>query len=188
MLSRKAPQHVNRLEPVHRVAILRAAKSVQIREALALNHLGCQQDLAVEQPDDDLVVGFAGRVLQTHLHAGDFDVEGIRGRFDVAWLSHILHGEGPDGCAGILKKAVATLEPGGMILVQEFILSDTMDGPPFPALFSLNMLLGTPQGQAYSEGQLVAMLAAAGVSELRRLPLELPNGAGVIAGIVAGKK
>jgi hypothetical protein len=119
--------------------------------------------------------------------AGDFDIEGIRGRFDVAWLSHILHGEGPEGCAVILKKAVAALEPGGMILVQEFILSDTMDGPPFPALFSLNMLLGTPEGQAYSEGQLIAMLAAAGVSELRRLPLELPNGAGVIAGTVAGE-
>jgi hypothetical protein len=74
-----------------------------------------------------------------------------------------------------------------MILVQEFILDDTMDAPPFPALFSLNMLLRTPHGQAYSQGQIFAMLAAAGVDDLRRLPLELPNGAGVIVGIVPGK-
>ena len=119
---------------------------------------------------------------------GDFIAQGIEGRFDAAWLSHILHSEDKAGCAIILEKAMGALEPGGLILVQEFILDDAMDGPPFPALFSLNMLLGTPEGQAYSEGQLTAMLAAAGVSELRRLPLDLPNGAGVIAGTVTGER
>ncbi len=73
-------------------------------------------------------------------------------------------------------------------MVQEFILDDSMDGPLFPALFSLNMLLNTPAGRAYSEGELFAMLAAAGVRDARRLPLELPNGAGVIAGIVPGER
>ncbi len=127
--------------------------------------------------------GLADRIA---FQAGDFSAEGIEGRFDVAWLSHILHGEGPEGCAVILAKAVAALEPGGLVLVQEFILDDTRDGPLFPALFSLNMLLGTPSGQAYSQGELFAMLAAAGIGELRRIPLELPNGAGVIAGTVPG--
>ncbi len=126
--------------------------------------------------------GLADRIS---FEAGDFDNEEIPGRFDVAWLSHILHGEGPEGCTTILAKAVAALEPGGMLLVQEFILEDSLDGPLFPALFSLNMLLGTPAGKAYSERELFAMLAAAGLSELKRLPLELPNGAGVIAGTVA---
>ncbi len=116
--------------------------------------------------------------------AGDFMAEEVPGDFDVAWLSHILHGAGPAGCAVILAKAVAALKPGGLILIQEFILDDTMDAPLQPALFSLNMLLGTPQGQAYSQGELFAMLAAAGAGELRRIPIELPNGAGIIAGIV----
>ncbi len=115
---------------------------------------------------------------------GDFIEQGIEGPFDVAWLSHILHGEGPEGCAVILEKAVGALGPGGLILVQEFILDDSEDGPLFPALFSLNMLLGTPRGQAYSQGDLFSMLGSAGVGYLRRLPLDLPNGAGVIAGIV----
>jgi SAM-dependent methyltransferase len=56
---------------------------------------------------------------------GDFLAGDIRERFDVAWLSHILHGESPQGCAVILEKAVAALEPGGLIMVQEFILDDT---------------------------------------------------------------
>jgi predicted O-methyltransferase YrrM len=118
--------------------------------------------------------------------AGDFMTGEVREGFDVAWISHILHGAGPSACSVILKKAVAALEPGGLILVQEFIFEDTMVAPLFPALFSLNMLLGTPDGQAYSQGELFAMLAAAGAGEIRRLPIDLPNGAGIIAGVVTG--
>ncbi|MCP6717527.1 hypothetical protein NL524_30050, partial [Klebsiella pneumoniae] len=77
---------------------------------------------------------------------------------------------------------MTALEPGGIIMVQEFILNDAKDGPLFPALFSLNMLVGTARGQAYTEGELKAMMAAAGVRDLRRIPLDIPNGAGVIAG------
>jgi hypothetical protein len=82
----------------------------------------------------------------------------------------------------ILKKAVAALEPGGLLLVQEFILNDTRTGPLFPALFSLNMLVGTPSGQSYAEGELCSLMTAAGLRDVRRLPPELPNGAGIIAG------
>jgi SAM-dependent methyltransferase len=120
--------------------------------------------------------------------AADFETEEIPGGFDVAWLSHVLHGVGPATCAKVLKKAVAALEPGGLILVQEFILEDSKDAPLFPALFSLNMLLGTPEGQSYSVTELADMLTAAGATEVRRLPLELPNGAGVMAGTVPTKK
>ena len=117
----------------------------------------------------------------------DFESEELPGGFDVAWLSHVLHGIGPATCASVLGKAVSALEPGGLILVQEFILDDSKDAPLFPALFSLNMLLGTPEGQSYSEGELFGMLAAVGATDLRRLPLQLPNGAGVIAATVPSK-
>ena len=145
-------------------------------------------DLPSTRPFAEKTIARFGLADRIAFVAGDFDLEEIEGRFDVAWLSHILHAEGPEGCAAVLKKAVAALEPGGLILVQEFILDDGKDGPLFPALFSLNMLLGTPAGQAYSQGELFAMLAAAGVGDLRRLPLELPNGAGVIAGSVPAKE
>ncbi len=119
---------------------------------------------------------------------GDFMTDRVDGPFDVAWLSHILHGTSREGCAVILEKAVRALGAGGMILVQDFILDDSMDGPLYPALFALNMLLGTQGGRAYSQGELFAMLTAAGAVDLRRLPLELPNGAGVIAGALQGGK
>ena len=114
--------------------------------------------------------------------AGDFQQDPVRGGYDVAWLSHVLHGEGAAGCAALLDKTVAALEPGGRLLIQEFILDDRRDRPLFPALFSLNMLLVTPHGQAYSESELRTMLAAAGLEQIERLPIELPNGAGIMSG------
>lgn len=115
--------------------------------------------------------------------AGDFDTDVIPDGFDVAWLSHVLHAEGPEGCLNMLRKGVAALQPDGIMLVQEFILNDAKDGPLFPALFSLNMLIGTSQGRAYSQAEIAAMMSAAGLHEVRRLPVELPNGAGILLGV-----
>lgn len=141
-------------------------------------------DLPSTRPFAEKTIGAFGLSGRITFAAGDFISDDVPSGFDVAWLSHILHGEGPEGCAVILQRAVAALQPGGMLLVQEFILDDTRDGPLFPALFSLNMLLGTPLGRAYSQGQLEALLSAAGLSSIQRLEIDLPNGAGVLAGIV----
>jgi predicted O-methyltransferase YrrM len=115
---------------------------------------------------------------------GNYLEDRISGRFDVAWLSHILHGEGPDDCLEILKKTVAVLEPEGLIVIHDFILNNSMDGPLFPALFSLNMLLGTTSGQSYSEDQIADMLSRAGVKDIRRIPFESPNDSGIMLGVV----
>jgi hypothetical protein len=115
---------------------------------------------------------------------GNYLEDAVEGRYDVAWLSHILHGEGPDDCRMIIQKAVDALEPGGMIIVHDFILNNSMDGPLFPALFSLNMLLGTESGQAYSEEQIIDMLAAAGARDIQRISIQSPNDSGIIVGYV----
>lgn len=114
----------------------------------------------------------------------DYLEEDIEGGFDVAWLSHILHGESFEDARKIVRKAVSTLEPGGLIIIHEFILNNTMDSPLFPALFSLNMLLGTPGGQAYSEEQLITMLSDAGVRNFQRIYFDSPNDSGILTGIV----
>ena len=69
-------------------------------------------------------------------------------------------------------------------MVHDFILEKTMDAPIFPALFSLNMLVNTEKGQAYSETQINEMLSRAGVKEIKRLPFRGPNDSGIISGIV----
>lgn len=108
----------------------------------------------------------------------------IRGSYDVVFLSHILHAAGQEDCRKIIQKAVSVLESRGIIVVHDFLLNNTMDAPLFPALFSLNMLLGTKAGQSYSEKQIRDMFAQAGVKEIQRLPFKGANDSGVITGLV----
>ena len=115
---------------------------------------------------------------------GDYLEDDIKGSYDVAWLSHILHGEGPESCRTIIQKAVSALEPGGRIIIHDFILDNTMDGPLFPAIFSLNMLLGTTHGQSYSEEQIFEFLVDSGIKEIQRIPFQGPNDSGIVIGIV----
>jgi hypothetical protein len=71
-----------------------------------------------------------------------------------------------------------------MIVIHEFILDKDMAGPLFPALFSLNMLLGTAAGQSYSEVQLTDMLTKAGVGDIKRITFDSPNDSSLILGTV----
>ncbi|MBL0715350.1 MAG: SAM-dependent methyltransferase [Desulfosarcina sp.] len=113
--------------------------------------------------------------------AGDYLTAAIPGSYDVAWVSHILHAEGPQVCGDILQKVYDGLAPGGLILVHDFILDESMDGPLFPALFSLNMLQGTDSGQAYSRGEIESMLQAAGFMNITPIGLGRPNDSGIVA-------
>ena len=116
--------------------------------------------------------------------AGDYLKDELEGSYDVAWLSHILHAEGETECEEIIQKTMSVIEPGGLILVHEFILEDTEDKPLFPALFALNMLINTPQGQSYSDARIKDMLCKAGLKDVKRVPFRGPNDAGIICGTV----
>lgn len=140
-------------------------------------------DLPTTKPFAEKTIVKFGLTDRVRFREGNYLEDEVKGNYDAAWLSHILHGEGPEACQKIIQKAVAVLEPGGVIIVHDFILNNTMDGPLFPALFSLNMLLGTSSGQSYSEKQIFDMLTGAGVKDIRRIPVQMPNDSGIIAGI-----
>ncbi len=140
-------------------------------------------DLPTTRPFAEQTVASHGLSDRIGFVGGDLVADPIGSGFDVVWLSHLLHSEGPETCAAIVAKAAEALCNGGLLLVQEFILDDSRTAPLHPALFSLNMLIGTPQGQAYAQGELATMMRQAGFKEVQRLPIDLPNGAGILAAV-----
>lgn len=52
------------------------------------------------------------------------------------------------------------------------------------ALFALNMLQGTQQGQSYSQSQIREMLQNAGVRDIERLDYVGPTESGIMVGTV----
>ncbi len=115
--------------------------------------------------------------------AGDFNADALPGQYDVAWLSQIIHSNSFEECEALISKTVKALEPGGLILVHDFFLNETLDGPLFPALFSLNMLLHNP-GRSYSEKEVRDMLQQAGAEDIHRLDFTGPNDSAILCGTV----
>ena len=127
-----------------------------------------------------------------HAHAANVDFrEGdftdasldLGGPYDVAWLSQILHIEGPKVCTQLLTATAAALKPGGVVWIQEFIVEDDRTAPVWPALFNINMLLHNRDGKAYSRAELRAMMTNAGLTDIT---FEGPPRPGALSSLMRG--
>jgi len=142
-------------------------------------------DLPGTKPFAEKTIARLGASGRVDFASGNYLADPVPGGFDVAWLSQILHSEGPANASAIVKKAVQALKPGGLLFIHEFMLNDAKDGPEHAALFSLNMLLGTAAGQAYSEKELREMLIQAGAKDITRLDFKGPADSGVLRAVAA---
>lgn len=116
---------------------------------------------------------------------GDYRKDHLGGPYDAVWISQVLHGAGPGTCAEMIEKAAQALRPGGAMFVQEFVLDPECRENPFAALFALNMLVNTPDGQTYTAGEIIGFMTRAGLEKGRYLGTMAK---GRVAGIVKGVK
>lgn len=101
---------------------------------------------------------------------GDFNQVEFGSGFDLAILGHILHGGGPESARGLLRRCCAALNPGGMLLVAEFVPNDDRTGPDTALLFGLNMLINTPDGDVYTMREYREWLKDAGFRKVTTIP------------------
>lgn len=104
--------------------------------------------------------------------AGDFHSDSIGSGYDLILLSQILHAFSAEENIALLHKCEASLNPGGRIVVQEFLITETRTAPPRSALFSVNMLVGTENGRCYSPKEIKRWLTQTGFKNIviRELP------------------
>ena len=96
---------------------------------------------------------------------GDYDRDELGTGFDLVFLSAIIHSNSPDLNRALIRKGVKALNPSGQLVVQDFIVSEDRTGPPFSALFALNMLVGTEGGGTYTFDELREDLELSGFVE-----------------------
>lgn len=108
--------------------------------------------------------GLSGRVTTT---AGDYRTDRFPGGFEAVLVSNTLHQEDWDSCRRILDRAYESVEPGGLAVVHAMFLNERGDGPVWPALHNLLMLLIYRGGRAYSAEQTFRMLEQSGFEDPR---------------------
>ena len=114
----------------------------------------------------------AGVADRYHTKPGSaFDVDYGTG-YDVVLLTNFLHHFDKETCETLLRKVRASLADGGRAATLEFVPNDDRVTPPQAAAFSMQMLGGTPSGDAYTFAELERMFQNAGFarSEMHELP------------------
>lgn len=114
--------------------------------------------------------------------AGDYNADSLGSGFDLIFLSAIVHSNSFAKSKKLIVKCVNALNPGGQVVVQDFIMDEDRTSPSFGALFSLNMLVATEEGDTYTESQVRSWMKDAGLSEIKRKDTEFDTA------LIIGKK
>jgi (2Fe-2S) ferredoxin/predicted O-methyltransferase YrrM len=116
--------------------------------------------------------GFGDRIK---VRPGDLRTDKFDNGYDLVFISAICHMNSPEQNVELLKKSFDALNPGGRVVIQDFILDADKTSPRTAAMFSLNMLVGTRAGASYSEPEYNAWLNEAGFKDVRRIRLMGPT-------------
>jgi len=116
--------------------------------------------------------GMQGRIT---LQAGDWNEDEFGTGYDCLLMSNILHGHGSQAKMK-LAKAFQALEPGGLLIVHDFLLNDEKTGSLPAALF--NLMVG-----AYSIREMMAVIEEAGFKDVRLVAYLPKRGAGLITAV-----
>ena len=126
--------------------------------------------LAIAQTHIDRT-GLAARVTT---RVGDIQTDAFGDGFDMVLISSVCHMLTPEECIAMFRKSLAALNPGGRIVMRDFILEASKTAPRQAAVFSLNMLVGTPGGSNYSRVEYKEWLEQAGFTGVRHVELSTP--------------
>ena len=123
------------------------------------------------------LVAAAGAGERVMLRDGDYHSADFGSRKDVVLMSGMFHRETAQACRGLIERAAACLDPGGLLVVSDVFTDAGGTHPPFAAMFGLNMMLTAADGGVHADADVMHWMGDAGFEELRcqALPPPMPH-------------
>ena len=109
-----------------------------------------------------------GLAAQVTVETGDYLKDPLGAGYDLVFMSAVIHSNSLDENRLLVGKAAQALNPGGRLVVQDFLMNEDRSGPPQAALFALNMLVCTQAGDTYTESEVRAWMTDAGFADITR--------------------
>jgi ubiquinone/menaquinone biosynthesis C-methylase UbiE/DNA-binding MarR family transcriptional regulator len=163
-------QHL-RLKGVKRVLDLGGGKG-----AFTYHLLKSNPTLTVTLFDLPEVIKYADDFLSTsgvrdqvNLVAGDFTSDSLGSGYDIILLTNVISFRSIWENVSLLQKCFDSLNHGGQVVIYDMIINDSRTKPLNHTLFSLNMLINTMSGDAYTETDIWIMLREAWFREISRI-------------------
>lgn len=121
----------------------------------------------------DIIAGLGVADRVTTLAGSYFDASFPPGN-DAVLISGVLHRESQANCRALIKKAAASLDPGGLLVLSDVFTDAGGASPVFATLFGVNMMLTAPEGGVHSDADVGEWLTDAGFRSVKILPFPPP--------------
>ena len=114
-------------------------------------------------------LGVEGLSDRMSLVPGDYNRDPFPPGCDLALLSAVIHQNSAAQNLDLFTKVCRALDPGGTLLIRDFIMDRSRTRPVKGALFALNMLINTPGGDTYTFAEVKDSLEKAGFVDVTLL-------------------
>ncbi len=178
------------IRAMHNNAVLRSAavlKALDLRKVKRALDLGggpgtygielAKRGIEVTLFDLPNTVEIAGEMIRkagvknVTFRGGDFHFDDIGSGYDLVLLSQVLHSHSPLENRALLGRVFDALAPKGTVAIHEFTLSEDHASPIAGALFSVNMLVNTPEGRSYTPKEMKGWLTKVGFDRVKKVDL-----------------
>jgi 2-polyprenyl-3-methyl-5-hydroxy-6-metoxy-1,4-benzoquinol methylase len=114
-------------------------------------------------------------ITKVDTSSGDYNTDPLPKGYDIIFLSAVVHINSYKGNVALIKKCAASLNKGGRIIIQDHVMSEDRTTPPGGAIFALNMLVGTEEGDTYTEKEMREWFEKAGMKFEKRIETFMGN-------------
>jgi len=114
------------------------------------------------------IVNEEGYTDKIHYYVGDFTKDELPKGFDLVFLSAIIHSNSYKINEALVAKCYEALNPGGQLVINDWIMNEDKTEPLSGAIFAINMLVGVAEGDCYSEKEVSSWMKKAGFKNISK--------------------
>lgn len=90
---------------------------------------------------------------------------------DAVLMSYLFSGVPGPSIPGLVRKAMTVLAPGGQIMVHDFMVDESREGPKLAALWQLQHTAFNPEAKSITSGYVAGLMEAAGFEDIRTVAM-----------------
>ena len=117
----------------------------------------------------------AGISSNVSYQSGNYLHDDFQGKFDLIFLSAIIHINSYEENKKLIKKAASSLNYRGKVIIRDYIMDNDRLNPENGSLFAVNMLVGTAKGDTYTRDEIESWFRNAGLKNIDFVETESGN-------------
>jgi cyclopropane fatty-acyl-phospholipid synthase-like methyltransferase len=119
---------------------------------------------------------------RVELRSGDYNTDSLGQHNDAMLLSSMTNQESPENIKKLLQKCYDSMNPDGVIMIQEQLLGPDKKGPALAALIGVNQIINTVSGTSYSTTEMEDILREVGFVDVESRPMAPPSPFTMVSG------